>query len=164
MKIISELKNDLMDTTVLSTAKLIIGIGFIVNTFALANSEPSFHEPWSVCDDSPVIFRNAETNTPTHTRVFKYGERFADSICFVWLKLYQHCFSLLNTAKCPMEPSCSNYSIQAVKKHGAFIGVILTADRLLHEMDEQHYVPLVKKGKSYRYLDPVENNDFWWYK
>jgi len=35
---------------------------------------------------------------------------------------------------------------------------------LIHESDEIRQAPLVKIYGSYRYYDPVENNDFWWEK
>jgi hypothetical protein len=43
------------------------------------------------------------------------------------------------------------------------MGVVMTADRIIHELDEQKYAPLVKVGNRYRYLDPVRDNDFWWH-
>jgi hypothetical protein len=61
-----------------------------------------------------------------------------------------------------MYPTASGYLGQAVAKHGMVIGVIMTADRLLHEWDEQRRAPrLIKYGISRTY-DPVEANDFWW--
>jgi hypothetical protein len=45
-----------------------------------------------------------------------------------------------------------------------FIGLVMTFDRLIHESDETRRAPLIRAGESYRYYDPVENNDFWWSK
>jgi len=39
----------------------------------------------------------------------------------------------------------------------------MTADRLIHESNEMDYAPIINKGNKLRYLDPVSNNDFWWY-
>ena len=64
--------------------------------------------------------------------------------------------------RCPMHPTCSAYSLQAFKKHGFFIGFMMTADRLIHEGSEMDYAPLVKVGDRYKFYDPVSNNDFWW--
>lgn len=61
-----------------------------------------------------------------------------------------------------MVPSCSNYSLQAIAKHGPGLGIVLTTDRLIHERDEKWYVPEATRGGDRVYLDPVENNDFWW--
>ena len=84
--------------------------------------------------------------------------------CILWLKFYQKVLNKLITVHCPMEPSCSNYSLQAIKKHGPLKGVILTADRLIHEADEQETAFRIIRDNRLRFLDPVENNDFWWYK
>jgi uncharacterized protein YneR len=63
-----------------------------------------------------------------------------------------------------MYPSYSAYSIQAIQKHGFFIGIMMTADRLIHEVNEMDHVPFVDGRDELRFYDPVENNDFWWYK
>jgi len=64
--------------------------------------------------------------------------------------------------RCPMYPTCSAYSIDAIKKHGFLIGIVMTADRLIHENNEMDYALIVKKGDRYRYFDPLSNNDYWW--
>jgi hypothetical protein len=61
-----------------------------------------------------------------------------------------------------MYPTASGYLGQAVAKHGMVIGVMMTADRLLHEWDEQRRAPRVIKYGISRAYDPVEANDFWW--
>ena len=63
-----------------------------------------------------------------------------------------------------MYPTCSQYSVQAIHEHGPLIGIVMTADRLIHEADERDYAFTIKVGNRYRYADPLENNDFWWYK
>ena len=65
--------------------------------------------------------------------------------------------------RCPMYPTCSVYGKEAVEKHGFFIGILMTADRLIHEGNEMDTAPLIKIGDRLRYLDPVSNNDFWWH-
>jgi uncharacterized protein len=61
-----------------------------------------------------------------------------------------------------MYPTASAYLGQAVAKHGMLIGVMMTADRLLHEWDEQQRAPRITKHGVSRAYDPVEANDFWW--
>jgi len=39
--------------------------------------------------------------------------------------------SAVRRGSCPMYPSCSEYSKQAIKKHGMTIGWMMTTDRLL---------------------------------
>ena len=39
----------------------------------------------------------------------------------------------------------------------------MTVDRLIHEGDEGSLSPVVKRNGRLKILDPVENNDFWWF-
>lgn len=66
--------------------------------------------------------------------------------------------------RCPMAPTCSTYSIQALKKHGIAAGWVMTVDRLIRELDEQDIAPVTVVQGEYRAYDPVNANDFWWRK
>ena len=79
------------------------------------------------------------------------------------VKIFNKYISRVDGDRCPMHPTCSAYSLQVIKKHGFFIGFMMTADRLIHESNEMDYAPLVKVGDRYKFYDPVSNNDFWWY-
>lgn len=84
---------------------------------------------------------------------------------FIWLlRLYQKHITHVDGDRCPMYPTCSQYSVLAIRRHGPILGIIMSADRLMHEPDEREYVPLMKVGNRYRYIDPLDNNDFWWYR
>jgi hypothetical protein len=61
-----------------------------------------------------------------------------------------------------MYPTASGFLGQAVAKHGILIGITMTADRLLHEWDEQQRAPRIIKYGISRAYDPVEANDLWW--
>jgi putative membrane protein insertion efficiency factor len=78
------------------------------------------------------------------------------------IRVFQGYISPVDGDRCPCYPTCSQYGLEAVKKHGALIGLVMTFDRLIHESDETRLAPLVRIYGSYRYFDPVENNDFWW--
>ncbi|MFH1911383.1 MAG: membrane protein insertion efficiency factor YidD [Pseudomonadota bacterium] len=65
--------------------------------------------------------------------------------------------------RCSYYPSCSNYALLAIRKHGALVGLVMTFDRLQHESNEARYSPLVQTGGEIRVYDPLENNDYWWY-
>jgi hypothetical protein len=65
--------------------------------------------------------------------------------------------------RCSHYPSCSKYSLLAIEKHGPIIGFVMTFDRLQHESNEARYSPVAVINGETRVLDPVENNDFWWY-
>lgn len=80
------------------------------------------------------------------------------------ITFFQKNISPIDGSRCPSQPSCSSYSLQAIKKHGFFMGWMMTVDRLIHEGSEETKVsPVVLIDGQYKILDPVENNDFWWY-
>lgn len=65
---------------------------------------------------------------------------------------------------CPMYPSCSEYSRQAVEKHGFVIGWTMAMDRLLRcGRDESKRVPSVLVQGEWKFYDPLVANDTWWY-
>lgn len=76
---------------------------------------------------------------------------------------YKNHISPVDGSRCPSMPSCSSYSVQAFKRHGFFIGWVMTVDRLLHEGDESRVSPLVYVDGEWKIFDPIENNDFWWF-
>ena len=47
------------------------------------------------------------------------------------IRLYQKYISPLMRTKCPYIPTCSQYGIEAIQKHGAIKGCLLTAWRIL---------------------------------
>jgi putative component of membrane protein insertase Oxa1/YidC/SpoIIIJ protein YidD len=65
-------------------------------------------------------------------------------------------------ARCPSEPSCSAYGLQALRRHGPLAGYVLTADRLLHEANEGTVSPVARVRGGFKVVDPLENNTFWW--
>jgi hypothetical protein len=78
------------------------------------------------------------------------------------LRFFQVYISPVDGDRCPSYPTCSQYAQEAVRKHGVLIGLVMTFDRLIHESDETRRAPLIRVKDTYRYYDPVENNDFWW--
>ena len=103
----------------------------------------------------------AETAAPTRAGAPGEGT-IGQDFCQNLLHFYQVVLSVVVISHCPMLPSCSNYSAEAIKKDGPIWGILLTADRLIHEGDERLYAPEVIVNGQTKYVDPVENNDFWW--
>lgn len=63
---------------------------------------------------------------------------------------------------CPMHPSCSEYSRQAIARYGFAKGWIMTVDRLTRcGRDELRWAPQVMVNGERKAYDPVEENDFW---
>jgi hypothetical protein len=83
----------------------------------------------------------------------------------IWfIDIYRDYISPVDGDRCPSVPSCSSYALQAFKKHGFFIGWMMTVDRLIHEGQEERSVsPLIYSNGTWKFYDPVENNDFWWF-
>lgn len=79
------------------------------------------------------------------------------------LWIYQKPASLFLHSNCPMHPSCSNYAKEAVREHGAFLGSLLAADRLIHEGTEG---PRSRKiwirGRGWKADDPPKKHTVWW--
>ncbi|MDO9680831.1 MAG: membrane protein insertion efficiency factor YidD [Bacteroidales bacterium] len=49
----------------------------------------------------------------------------------ILIKCYQLCISPLKPPTCRYTPTCSAYSIEAIKKHGPFKGLWLSIKRIL---------------------------------
>ncbi|MDD2388192.1 MAG: membrane protein insertion efficiency factor YidD [Desulfobacterales bacterium] len=77
-----------------------------------------------------------------------------------WFSTY---ISRADGDRCAMYPTCSQYAMESVKRHGMFMGWIMTCDRLMRcGRDELRRSPLVEVNGRTRCYDPVEQNDFWW--
>ncbi len=111
--------------------------------------------PWSVNPDTPVVasLPSSDKETP---RDGPLGRMLISAVRF-----FQKYISPVDGERCTMIPTCSHYGLQAIRKHGALLGFTMTADRIVHEYEEQRFVPSVWDGRAHRFLDPVENNDFW---
>ena len=118
-------------------------------------------DPWSFAPNIPT-FVQPKLST-TGARKLQLTAYTAENASIIWLAFYQHGLSVVSNSKCRMLPSCSNYSIQAIRKHGSLIGIMMTCDRLLHEADEQKLHRVVYTRGLAFCPDPVSNNDFWWY-
>ncbi len=79
------------------------------------------------------------------------------------VRFYQHFLSHQWGQSCAYYPSCSNYALLAIRKHGAVIGTVIAFDRLQHEINEGRTSPPIFTGGQMKVYDPLENNDYWWY-
>ena len=91
-------------------------------------------------------------------------EETSSSNAGVWLaSFFREHISAVDGDRCPSEPTCSSYSVQAFKKHGLVMGWMMTVDRLIHEGDEWQVSPVKTRNGKGKIIDPLEDNDFWWY-
>jgi len=121
----------------------------------MANAE-NIDEPWSVNPQFPVPGAQLFLSPPGASK--GVPEEMGRSCSYAWLKIYQNYFSVVLTSHCPMYPSCSNYSIQAIRRYGSLKGIMMTADRLIHESTEAREAPVIRIGDRVLCFDPVESN------
>lgn len=77
------------------------------------------------------------------------------------LGFYRTVISAVDGDRCSMAPTCSIYSHQALRERGVLVGVLLTADRLIHEASSPAYAPRIRiDGETY-FLDTLEDNTYW---
>jgi putative component of membrane protein insertase Oxa1/YidC/SpoIIIJ protein YidD len=69
--------------------------------------------------------------------------------------LYQRYVGGNRGYSCPMEPSCSAYSREALARHGIWRGMTLTTDRLLRCGADLKYYPLIMSDRGLTHVDPV---------
>lgn len=118
-------------------------------------------EPWSIQEASPAIEVGATLlSSPPRTR-HAVPDGFVKTGCYIWVMAYQKGFSRFSASKCPMQPSCSNYSLEAIAQYGGFWGILMTADRLFHEGSVRHTAPWIRDVDRIRFLDPVSDNVIW---
>lgn len=89
------------------------------------------------------------------------GGSFPRKVAVGALRFYKKFISPVNGDRCRMQPTCSEYAIHAIRKHGFVVGVILAADRLMREGEEIHRGLPVLTPEGLRYPDTLESNDFW---
>jgi len=127
-----------------------------------ASNAAAMETPWSVSDDAPLITSSHLGQKGREAIVSNEVSTFNPFV--VVIKGFQHYISPVDGERCNMYPTCSSYGLHAFRKHGTFKGIVLTADRLLHEYDEPLFAPRIIKYGKLRYYDPVKYNDFWWHK
>ena len=109
---------------------------------------------------------NGPWDSPVHrSSAHKHNERANASIASGFftslLTFFSEVISPVDGDRCPSYPTCAAYSKEAYQKHGAFIGTLMTVDRLFHEADEARFSPTVKVYDEHRIYDPVSANEVW---
>lgn len=60
--------------------------------------------------------------------------------------------------RCPSEPTCSAYAVQALRSQGPLLGSLLTAGRLLAEADEAAFAPRIFVAGRWKVYAPVADD------
>ena len=71
------------------------------------------------------------------------------------IRFYQRYISGYTGGHCPMYPSCSSYSREAILKYGFLVGYIMTCDRLMRCGHNDGYYPIVLVENDRYYFDPL---------
>ena len=71
-------------------------------------------------------------------------KKICSRILILLIRFYQICISPLFPATCRFYPTCSTYTLQAIKKHGPFKGLFLGIKRIsrCHPFHEGGYDPV----------------------
>ncbi len=112
-------------------------------------------EPWSADARHPVVSAPAPAKPDASPSLLA---RPLDAA----VRLYQRHISPLDGPRCPMYPTCSAYAREALRRHGLFMGILMTVDRLLQEGEVHARAPRIRAFGFWRGFDPVEASDFWW--
>lgn len=144
---------------------LIFIICFLFNTFNTIDiyaQEPFFAAPGqTLIQSQSQAEAEAEAQSQTESQS-KQNLVNRDKIGL--FRFYKQYISPADGNRCGMYPSCSSYGQEAVKKHGLFIGWIMTCDRLIRcGRDETKLSQSISSSNKLLTVDPVAANDFWWY-
>ncbi len=63
--------------------------------------------------------------------VYRYIIKGLGMILLVPIFFYQRCISPMFPPTCRFTPTCSQYAVEAIKKHGPFYGLYLAVRRIL---------------------------------
>lgn len=121
---------------------------------AIAGGDP-FRGPWK---RASVVEKDAGIQA---FQKEKQPQSIFQKVAVKGIGFFQKVISPTDGDRCPMYPSCSTYGAQAVRKHGFVLGMIMTTARLTHEGGETAISPKIRVHGSYRFHDPLDNNDFW---
>lgn len=142
----------------IKTNHVLLGLLLVMSFVIVTTGYSQDSLPWSITSEFPIIVSCVGRKVP----IKPARDKDTNNIFMVLLEFYQDSISPIDGDRCLMYPTCSQYSFEAIQKHNSFIGIIMTADRLIHESAEQDFATYVEVGNKYRHLDSIENNDFWW--
>jgi len=137
-----------------SVFTIAVCILFVLSFESFAGGDDSF-APWTfnIASKYETAGETAEIEEPLS---------LASKTALLAMDFFINHISKVDGDRCPMYPTCSAYGVDAIRKHGFLIGIVMTADRLIHENNEMDHAVIIKKGDRYRYFDPLSNNDYWW--
>ena len=84
-----------------------------------------------------------------HSQLINFLMKFLTFPFIILIRFYQSSISPYLPATCRYHPTCSQYSIEALEKHGLFFGSYLAVRRILscHPWGKSGHDPVPKKFK-----------------
>ena len=84
-----------------------------------------------------------------HSRLTNFLMKFLTFPFILLIRFYQSAISPYLPATCRYHPTCSQYSIEALEKHGLFFGSYLAVRRILscHPLGKSGHDPVPEKFK-----------------
>ncbi|MBN1696799.1 MAG: membrane protein insertion efficiency factor YidD [Spirochaetales bacterium] len=107
-----------------------------------------------------ILYHNPVVTPKTQTAKTDYPPLITNDVTLVAYGLFG-CYKLLFSGQSPPSclfiPSCSEYTMEAIRVRGIISGILAGADRLLrcNNLDMEYYPRDIRSGK---FLDPVERN------
>lgn len=77
------------------------------------------------------------------------------------IRFYQKHMRSYKVSTCPSFPNCSEYGLQAIRKHGSIMGTFIFIDRFFREFTTVGTPPQVRRNGRSLHYDPLEANDYW---
>lgn len=118
--------------------------------------------PWSASVTAPVV----EHQAPVEWEDVRQGSSSAglySNMIELGYRFYSNHLTKVDGPRCEHRPTCSRYSMEAIRKHGAIVGAWMTVDRLYRgsHSSSLRSLPILKyyQGRPY-FSDPIEENDF----
>jgi hypothetical protein len=144
-----------------TTKKILLTLMDLIIIFLTASAHSSSGDwgPWDR-DRIYALEQEPASQQPPHRHLLS---TIAAAPGILLISFFQTVVSPVDGASCDFYPTCSAYAKQALQKHGLFIGLAMASERLCRLHAPEGYEPIEKFG-AYYYYDPVENNDFWFYK
>jgi hypothetical protein len=81
------------------------------------------------------------------------------AVALTWaVRSYQNTASRVDDDRCPSYPTCSQYAVQALHRHGPLLGTALTAGRLISEADEAAFAARIRIDGRWRIYAPLRDD------
>ena len=114
----------------------------------------------AMAQDDPM---NGPWPEPAAASARHLGSKAFSSESAFLIKFFRRNISPIDGSDCAMYPSCSTYGVEALEKHGFFMGWTMTWDRLFRcGRDELGLSPWIFVDGRQKCYDFVKSNDFWW--